>query len=477
MIPVSSAARCRDIDRGLIEGIGVSGLALMETASRGVADVVRGFSESEAGVVVVCGAGNNGGDGYAAARWLHSWGIPVRIWKLAEPIGDAAVQHESARRLGIPEVHGLGDAGLVVDAVFGTGLSRPVSGVFRDAIEAMDAHPAPKVAVDLPSGLHADTGAVLGACARAAATVTFGHAKLGFYGEPGADLVGRVVTVDLGQGPVPGDAEIPEIEDVRRWWPRRSPGDHKNRSGHLLIVAGSLGMAGAAALSARGALAAGVGLLTVATPRDALPRLSLPAEAMWVELEDLPSLLEKRTGVAAGPGLGGGGSLGPTLAAELTEIWRSSKLPLVYDADALPCAQGPGRGERVITPHPAEAARIVGSTAADVQSDRFRHAANLGDDRVALLKGRNTLIASPGMPTAINPRNSPVLATGGAGDVLTGVIGALLARGIDGRKAAILAAWVHGSAAELLAARRSQGWTATDIAAAIPDAVEVLASR
>ncbi len=481
MIPVSTAATCRAIDRRLIDEIGVSGLALMELAARGVADVVRAIPEARRGVLVVCGGGNNGGDGYATARWLHSWGFAVQIWAVDPPTGDAAPQRAATDRLRIPIVDAMAPAGVVVDALFGTGLSRPLAGRHLDAVLAMERSSAIKVAVDIPSGLHADTGAVLGACAAMHATVTFGHRKLGFFAEPGATLAGAVTAVDLGQGPVDSDAELLEAHDVARRWPQRRPDDHKGHSGHLVLIAGSLAMAGAAVLAAQGALAAGVGLLTVATPHDALPRLAgLPPAAMWIDLDDVHRVLPRATAVAAGPGLSGGRAVSAPVAAMLTDLWRDAPIPVLFDADAIPFAAGAGAGARVITPHPGEAARALGVD--KLESDRFTTARALATDRVALLKGRYTVVAAPGCRLGLNPTNAPTLATGGSGDVLTGLIGALLARisargPVDARAArdaTLVGAWVHGAAGERLAQRGSEGWSAADIAAEIPQVVAAL---
>jgi NAD(P)H-hydrate epimerase len=485
---VSTAAQVREMDRRVIEGLGLPGIALMETASRSVARAIarRHRAEAEQGVVVVCGGGNNGGDGYACARWLHGWGLPVQVYPLKEQLsGDAAINRDACKRLGVPFTDGLGKAGLLVDAVFGTGLDRPVGGRYRGVIEAMTGHPAPVVAVDLPSGIHADTGAVLGVAVPCVTTVTFGRLKLGLLGEPGADYAGAVEVADIGieDGSAEAIAEIPEPEDLAPLWPRRAPSDHKTRSGHLLVVAGSEAMTGAAILACRGALAAGVGLLTVVGCRGMLSRLAgLPPEAMMVvsgdgaRSEPVPAkVLERHTAVAAGPGLGAGGPLVGTMGDWLQHLWETSGLPLVYDADALPHTQGGSAAPRLITPHPGEAGRLLGASVHEVQADRFTAARQLASDgKVALLKGRNSLVAAERARISVNAANSPVLGTGGSGDVLTGVLGALLARGVSARDAARLGAWVHGRAAQLLEAQRSQGWTTADVAAAIPVAIEEL---
>ena len=487
MIRVSTAAQCRAMDAHGIDTLGIPGVALMETASRLVAVAIRERFALEAarGVVVVCGGGNNGGDGYALARWLHLWGFEVRLWSLStESSGDAGAFRGVARAMGLAQVTGLGEAGLVVDAVFGTGLARPVEGVWADVIDAINAHPSPVVAVDVPSGLSADTGAVLGTAVRADLTVTFARLKPGLLAEPGAALAGEVLVADIGlPEQVPHVAELAEPHDLASLWPLRGAADHKNRSGHLLVVAGSRTMAGAAILACRGAMAAGAGLVTLAAPRGAWARLgALPPEVMLFEAgagdlaEPLPdAALQGRTAMAAGPGLGGGiTDLKPAMAAWLEGVWREHPLPLVFDADALRHTVATERLDRVLTPHPGEAGRLLGCSAADVQADRFGSAARLAERGVALLKGRHTLVAQRGTPTAVNPTGAPTLATGGSGDVLTGIVGALLARGVPGVDAARLGAWVHGRAGELLAEERAEGWTAGDVVEAVPHAIEEL---
>jgi ADP-dependent NAD(P)H-hydrate dehydratase / NAD(P)H-hydrate epimerase len=488
VIPVGTAAQVRELDRRVIEDLGVPGAALMEIAARGVAKAIARSHGEDArrGTVVVCGGGNNGGDGYAVARWLDQLGFPVAIWSIDDASrGDAAIMREAARRLQLPEVDGLGEAWLIVDGLFGTGLDRPVTGRKAEVIAAMNAHPAPVVAIDVPSGLHSDTGTVMGVAVEAVHTVVLGRYKAGLFAGAGPDLAGQVTLVDLGLDALAtyadAAAELPEPADLAPLWPVRGAGDHKNRSGHLLVIAGSANMAGAAILTCRGAFAAGVGLVTLVAPRGAVARLErLPPEVMLLVhgdgdvLTDVPaSALHGRTAIAAGPGLGGGQPLSDALVAGLRAVW-AGPVPAVFDADALIAAEGPTTAPRVITPHPGEAARRLGTTAAAIEADRFAAVERLADGPTALLKGRYTLVATPGRRVSINPRNSPVLATGGSGDVLTGVIGALLARGVAAHNGARLAAYVHGRAGERLEAERSAGWTAGDVAGEVANAIAEL---
>ncbi|MCB9681558.1 MAG: NAD(P)H-hydrate dehydratase [Alphaproteobacteria bacterium] len=494
MRPVYDVAAVRAADRAVIDGLGLPGIALMETASRGVAmALVERWPDAAArGIVVLCGPGQNGGDGYGLARWLATWGLPVVVVSTSDTSpGDAGIQRRAALRAGVTELATVTDldvgvGAIAVDALFGTGLHRPLTGAYADLVRWLVQHPGPRVAVDVPSGLDADTGVVLGGedalCAPADLTVTFGGARPGMYTGQGPALCGAIVVVDIGLDPRRRTAEVPDAADLAPCWPRRAAGDHKHRSGHLLVLAGSTAMAGAAVLACRGALAAGAGLVTLAVAEGVLPRLgALPPEVMvrvvgpGDRYDGAPLALDGATAVAFGPGLGGGGPLAQHVVDTLQGLWHEAGLPMVADADGLVAAHGAGAAPRVITPHPGEAARWLDRATVEVQADRFgavRSLADRGD--VALLKGPRTLVARAGVPVSINPTGDAVLATAGSGDVLTGVIGALLARGVSAWDAARLGAWVHGQAGERLAARRSQGWTASDVAAAVPDAVETL---
>ncbi len=460
----------------------------METASRAVAWAIRRHHGESArrGVVVVCGRGNNGGDGYGCARWLHGWGIPVSTWSLStSSSGDAAVMRAACRRAGVPEVAELGRAGLLVDAMFGTGLARPIEGSLADVIRAMAAHPAEVIAVDLPSGLHADTGRVMGTICPARRTVTFGTWKPGLFCGRGPTVAGEMEMIDIGLDGIDHVplAEVPDAADLQSVWPRRGVTAHKKRSGHVAIVAGSASMAGAAILCARGALAAGAGLVTLFTSRGAAPRLrDLPPEVMVSfsgegDVLSPPPVeaLQRASAIVVGPGLGGGHPLSPETRNWLEMLWTSDTRPMLYDADALVAAtRGVDAGPRIITPHEGEAGRLMARPACEVSDDRFGSVRALASWGTAVLKGPFSLVAEEGVPISVNPTGNPVLATAGTGDVLAGAIGALLGRGLEARDACRLGTWVHGRAADRLAAERSQGWTAGDVADAMPHAIEEL---
>ncbi|MFK7931541.1 MAG: NAD(P)H-hydrate dehydratase [Myxococcota bacterium] len=484
MLPVASAQQARALDQHAIESWGLPSIALMETASHAIAAMAkRLWTGGE--VVVVCGPGNNGGDGYGCARWLRQWQIPVRIWAVMPPAtADARTMASVCARMEIPHVNSLGPATLIVDALFGTGLTRPIEGVAAQAIEAICEHPGAVLSADLPSGLHADTGERMGAAVRAGTTLTLACLKPAFFLRDGPDLSGDVTVADLGLGrPADPIAQVAERSHMASLWPRRRAHHHKGDSGHLMIVAGSTAMAGASLLCAQAALAAGVGLITVLAPRGALPRLeALAPEAMVMVCGDGDVMspphdrgLHRKTAILMGPGLGGGAPLPSDLETWLHHLWHTSTLPICADADALVCASGPGSGPRVLTPHPGEAARMLDRPVSAVQRDRFGAARLLSDGRhTAVLKGPHTLVATPDRPMHINTTGNAVLATGGSGDVLAGVIGALLARGVSAHDAARLAAHVHGLTADQLAQERSVGWTAMDLAKNLPHALETM---
>lgn len=466
---ISTAAQCRALDAEAIER-GVPGICLMETASRAVAEVAHERFDADR-ILILCGAGNNGGDGYAAARWLRVWGYDVAVWSLADASsGDAGVMREAAARHGVPERDETFEPDLVIDALFGTGLTRPVEGEARSMLEQAASYGVPVLAVDLPSGLHADTGEVLGFALRADHTVTFGRHKPAFY-TGGRAYTGTITVVDIGLHPSAHTvARVLGPADVRA--PARPDLAHKNRLGHLAVIAGSEAMAGAAVLTCLGALAASPGLVTLFAPPEALPRLgALPPEVMLRTMSVPDAIRESASydALAIGPGLGGGDPLPSEVRSAIEDLQRSERT-VVVDADALVPVDEPGPGI-VRTPHPGEAARLLGCSTSEIQADRFEAARALGG--TCVLKGPCSLIHSP-TGLAVSPWSTSVLATAGSGDVLTGVIGGLLARGLAPAAAARLGVYVHGRAGVLLEQERRDGWSASDIATAVPDAMAEL---
>ncbi|MBW2316270.1 MAG: NAD(P)H-hydrate dehydratase [Deltaproteobacteria bacterium] len=502
------AETMRGLDRFAIEALDLSGELLMENAGRAVTRAVLAVRPPDGSVAVVCGTGNNGGDGFVVARQLAGLGVPVEVVLVGDSEalrGDAAANHQRARRAGIAEAPlaaSLPPADVVVDALFGTGLSREVVGESARAVGAINAagEYAVVVAVDLPSGVDADTGQTLGVAVEADLTVTLAVPKLGLALEPGRSLAGDVVVARIGiPNEAPGlapDAELWTAAAAGLCLPERPEAGHKGRFGHVLVVAGSEGKTGAAALAAEAAGRAGAGLVTVACPAGLGDILEVKCtEAMTVPVLDTPqrcfaagastqivALAAERDVVALGPGIGTNEETVKCVQAVVEAIEQ----PLVLDADALNCLAGQGellrgrRGPTLLTPHPGEAGRWLGLTPAEINADRVGAARRLAEltGSVVLLKGAASVIAAPGGAVAINPTGGPVLGSGGTGDVLTGLCAGLLAQGLLVDEAAALGAFVHGAAGDRLAAARGEaGVLAGELAAEIPATVEALRAR
>ncbi len=499
---IVGSAEMREIDRVAIEVFGIPSLTLMDRAGRAVAEAALELAAPKGRFVVVCGGGNNGGDGYVAARLLRGAGRDARVFALVPPerlSPDARAVRDQANRAGVPvdeagelaELEaGVGD--VVVDAILGTGLARAPEGAFAGAIvriEAARVAGARVLAVDVPSGLSADTGRPLGACVRADRTVTLGFQKRGLFLYPGASFAGEVSVADIGipseaARRVPVGCELLSDVEVRLLVPPRAPDAHKGDAGRILVVAGSPGKTGAAHLALTGALRGGAGLVTLAARADVLPlALAGRPEAMSAALPgdgplaraDLQALLALAQGadaIAVGPGI----PRGPETAELLRALLERARKPAVVDADALNAfAETPGALAAlgiplVLTPHPGEMARLCGTTVAEVQSDRIGVAAARARDWKAtvVLKGARTVIADPDAPPALVPTGNAGLATGGTGDVLAGLCGALLAGGLSPPAAARVGAFVHGRAGDLAAKRFGErGLVASDLGEAI----------
>lgn len=501
MIPLLSREAVRGLDRDAAGRLGVPGLVLMENAGRGAFDAIRArFGDALERVVIVAGPGQNGGDGFVVARHLLQAGYTPAVFLLGAAsalTGDAAANQRVLRALELPvnelgeSDHGpldaaLASATLVVDALFGTGLTRPLDGAFARAIERMEACRAPLVALDLPSGVDADTGAVLGSAPLAALTITFAAHKRGLHQHPGAAHAGQIVCAPIGV-PTPREviassAGLLEASDVAGWVPPRAPDAHKGSAGHVLIVAGAPGRTGAAQLAGLAALRMGAGLATIAT--HAAARAALDQKITELMTETLPSdlddalsvvhtLAKTRQAAVVGPGFG----TDPDALAFLRALAIELPIPSVLDADAL-TALGTDHtflrraaAPRVLTPHPGEAARMLGVTSQAVQADRFAAAEKLASQTgaVVVLKGSRTIIASPNAPPRVCPRGTPAMAVAGTGDVLAGALGALLAQ-LEPLIAASAATYLHGLAGEL-ATPHDRGLLASELAAALPAAL------
>jgi NAD(P)H-hydrate epimerase len=504
---VLTVDQMRGADRGAVETLGVPSLLLMENAGRGVAELV--VSRGAPGwVAVVCGAGANGGDGFVIARHLARRGVDARVLLCApraRVAGDAAIMLGALERAGGGVEDGsawdearwrlaLSGARVVVDAIFGIGLRDDVTGAPAAALAAMNAASADKIAVDVPSGLDAETGRVRGVAFRADVTATMGARKLGLVLDADAP-VGALEVIDLGVPIVPAaDAGL-----LARWLdggviraglPRRGATAHKGTAGHLLVIAGSAGKTGAAVLAGRAALRGGVGLVTVAST--AAGQAALDAKVVEIMTErytdtddadaretanKLAALAGKVRAVAIGPGI----PTGPGMRAVVRDLVARLTVPMVVDADALNMmGSDVGRvlsnvaGPRILTPHPAEMGRLVGKSTAEVQEDRLGVARALATRTrsVVVLKGARTLVAAPDGTVFVNPTACGALGTAGSGDVLTGLIGGLVAQGMTPLAAACAGVFIHGAAGERVAARVGSGLTSGDLPDAIADVIQ-----
>ena len=509
---VVTAAEMQAMDRMTIEKFDLPGRLLMESAGRGAARcfMTRIRRHAPGTVGVLAGRGNNGGDGFVIARCLAQRGIDVRVYLLSERgrlRGDAAANLKLLPAWGVPVIElpdperftrhaeELHRCGSWVDALLGTGLTAEVTGHFRLAIEFINALGRPVLAVDIPSGLNADTGHACGTCIQAAATTTFGHPKIGHVVYPGIQYCGTLDVIDIGIPAAVTRAVDPRqnlitAQHVSPVLARRAPDSHKGHHGHVLVVAGSPGKTGAASLSAEAALRAGAGLVTLGIAATLNPIVEVHlVEAMTVPLPDsgdgvlrsgafdsIAAAAAGKTVLALGPGIG----TAPSTRDLVRRMAREIDLPLVLDADGLNNIIGDADGAAarrsplVLTPHPGEAARLAGISVAGVQQDRLKAARQIAADynAVVVLKGARSVVAEPHGRIWINTSGNPGMASGGMGDVLTGVIAGLLAQGCSPLSAAQAGVYLHGKAADRLACKTPFGYLAGDVLGALPAAID-----
>ncbi len=513
---VPTTAQLRALESAWIESCHSDwGLVLMETAGRHVAERALSLWQDETRpVVVICGPGNNGGDGLVAARYLKLWSIPVSVWFL-EPQKpktgptESSINRAVAEKTGVP-IHiitngnlpdldsQLANCALIVDALLGTGLDRKVEGLTCELIDLINRSGKAVLAVDVPSGVHSDNGQIMGCSVRSDETVTFGYLKAGLLHYPGASLCGRITLVDIG---LPSLEQF-ELIGKEEWWlttadwvsnhlvPRAADA-HKGRCGQLLTIAGSAGMSGAAILSSKSALRAGAGLSILATPKSLVTQLP-PQEVIYkgiaetvagtissAAIGDLEEYLEQCTAVVLGPGLSADADTVRFVHSLLNLIDK----PCVLDADALNAIAlnrqvFPEQADKfILTPHPKELSRLTGLSTAEIQADRTDAALSAACQFgcTVILKGARTVIAHPDGDVFINPTGNSGMATAGSGDVLSGVLGGLLAQGMDTFAAAVAAVYIHGASGDLAASELGEiGIVAGDIMSCIPTVVSQL---
>lgn len=462
-ITLYRAAQVRELDRIAIQERGIPGFELMSRAGAEVFQRITTQWPNVRSVAVFCGSGNNAGDGYIIAGLALKAGLEVRVYAVSAPeklVGDALSAYRKYTDDDgsvLPFQAGQAvNADVLVDALLGTGLDRPVTGLYAEAIQTINSHSSPVIAVDIPSGLNADTGNLMGCAVKADCTVTFIGLKQGLFTGQAAEYCGEICYAQLG---VPEDVfaelEAAATRVVKTRLPRRDRCAHKGSFGHVLIVGGERGYSGAARMAGEAALRVGAALVSIATrpEHSGIMNLSRP-ELMChgVEsAEQLAALLAKAGVVVVGPGLGQS-----DWAKTLFNAAINAGKPTVIDADGLNLlANAPtAKSGWILTPHPGEAARLLNCSTADIQQDRFAAAASIRANYggVAILKGAGTLIASEHQ-LAISNTGNPGMASGGMGDVLAGVIAALLAQGLSLQDAAQQGVYNHGLAADLAAAK------------------------
>lgn len=525
VMKLPTAAEMRALDRSAIEDFGIPGIVLMENAGVGTVRMMvqRLGPCANTFALIFIGPGNNGGDGFVIGRHLYQRGCQPIFFLLVRPDalkGDAAVNFNIVNNLKLPFhiidsqmrvetipilVKQIESRGLpcyaVIDAIFGTGLERDICGHFADTVTLINrsefARNVPIVAVDVPSGLDSDRGRVMGTCIAADYTATYGFPKPGHFIQSSSDMIGALTVIDIG---IPPEAVLNagiSTELITRatfnQWSKpliRDKAAHKGSHGHLLILAGSPGKTGAALLAARGALRAGCGLVSLCVPHSLNPIFEAAlVEAMTIPLDDSPNyigiadrelILESVSGkkaVVLGPGLG----TNPQTAELILYLYHTVKQPLVLDADALNIlaehssqVSAPA-GPRIFTPHPGELSRLINTSVQEIQDNRLTAARNAcsafkrnGEPIIMVLKGAGTIVATDAGTALVNTTGNPGMATGGMGDVLSGILGALICQGLSPLCSAAAAVYLHGAAGDDLYERTGFGYTASEVADILP---------
>jgi len=507
---VATAEQMQTLDRKAIETYHIPGIVLMENAGRGATEVLWNTYPDlpNRRIAILAGKGNNGGDGFVIARYLLNQGISPKVFLLTNPEvlrGDAETNYQVFKRmkgdiLPLPSSKDyqkikkdLERFDLLIDGIFGTGLDAEVRGYYREVIDHLNTLRRTIVSIDIPSGLDANSGKPLGTAIRASLTITFGLPKVGHLLHPGPDHTGQLKVVDIGFPKMLLDEEkvqtyLLEATEIRRWLSHaRRPDSHKGDFGHLLVLAGSVGKTGAAAMACEAALRMGAGLVTLGIPKSLNPIMEVKLTEVMTEplpetskqtlslkaLDPILRLCENKKAVVIGPGLG-------TVKETQTLIQKLIKtvtLPIVVDADGLTALSTDSKSfsvktrSLVLTPHPGEMGKLIKSGPKEVQEDRIGISRNFSTSHhlYLVLKGYRTLIATPQGDIFINPTGNPGMASGGTGDVLTGMIGGLLCQGFDIVPSLQTAVFLHGLAGDRVSSEKGEkSLVATDLIAALP---------
>ncbi len=512
---VATAEQMQELDRKTIEVYRIPGIVLMENAGRGAADLIAAtFPDLQnKKVAVVAGKGNNGGDGFVIARYFLNRGISAKVYLLTDPKalrGDAETNFHTFQLMKgevipIPSSKDyqkvrkdLERFDILIDGIFGTGLDAEVRGYYREVIDHLNTLQKPIVAIDIPSGLDANTGKPLGAAIRATLTITFGLPKVGHLIAPGVAYVGELKVLDIGiprklveeekiQTTLLENDKIQKLLSV----PRRLD-THKGDYGHLLVLAGSVGKTGAAAMACQAALRMGAGLVTLAIPKSLNPIMEMKlTEVMTEPLPETPKqtlslrglnailrLCENKKAVIIGPGIG----TEKETQSLVLKLLRTLELPVILDADGLtalatqPKFLPASNHSLILTPHPGEMARLLQSTPKEVQDNRIATSRDFAQSRQVhlILKGYRTLVATPKGEVFINSTGNPGMASGGTGDILTGMLGGLLSQGFDLLASLQAAVYLHGLAGDVVARERGEkSLIATDLIEKLPSLLQV----
>ncbi len=493
MFPVVTAEQMQAIDRQAIDGFGIPGITLMENAGVGIVqELQRRFPDlSRKKIFIFCGKGNNGGDGFVVARHLFNLGSEVRILlagKLSELNGDAGINAISAHKIGIQvdelnpdhlnrHDHKLRHCDIIIDAVFGTGLNKPVAGFMEKVIDKINQFEKFVVSVDINSGVDSESGQLMGPHVKSDLTLALACWKQSHLLHPSAGVMKETRLIDIG---IPEKARVKqnirvhqcEEKDIKSYFQKRNPNSHKGDYGHVLVLAGSRGKEGAAGLTALAVLRSGAGLCTLALPASCQKAVH-PMEVMTAPLpetangtlslqakEPILDLLKDKSALAIGPGI----TTDPETVALIGEILPLIQCPLVLDADALNAISSHKdwleklKPETVLTPHPKEMSRLTGVSTQEIQRNRVATAAQFATEHslTLVLKGSPTLIALADGSVTINPTGNAGMATGGSGDVLTGIIAGLMAQGLAPCSASIAGSYIHGQAADHFAETESE---------------------